>query len=219
MHSHTVLQNQIYPETAATKSRKHSIFTHFPKDRDCDVCLWNKITRAPCKKLIGKAVLRAEKFGDLITADHKVLTEGSESRHNHRYSIVVQDRTTRWIQSYPCKTKSSHETEKSFSKVLEQSHRSAHRQLDGIWDGMWGFIMESPHFNTSHQSETTGIAERAVRRLKKKKALQQYCYSQDWMKGCGPILECYCYLRNIQDLPGDGKTPYERRFGESFKRP
>ena len=28
-----------YPKTVATKSRKHSIFTHFLKDRDCDVCL------------------------------------------------------------------------------------------------------------------------------------------------------------------------------------
>ena len=26
-------------------------------------------------------------------------------------------------------------------------------------------------------------------------------------------MECYCYLRNFQDLLSDGKTPYERRFG------
>ena len=32
-------------------------------------------------------------------------------------------------------------------------------------------------------------------------------------------MECYCYLRNVQDLLADGKTPYERRFGESFKGP
>ena len=32
-------------------------------------------------------------------------------------------------------------------------------------------------------------------------------------------LECFCYLRNVQDLLADGKTPYERRVGESFKRP
>ena len=32
-------------------------------------------------------------------------------------------------------------------------------------------------------------------------------------------MECYCYLRNIQDLLFDGKTPYERRFGEPFKGP
>ena len=32
-------------------------------------------------------------------------------------------------------------------------------------------------------------------------------------------MKCYTYLRNIQDLLSDGKTPYERRFGEPFKRP
>ena len=28
--------------------------------------------------------------------------------------------------------------------------------------------------------------------------------------------ECYCYLRDVQDLLADGKPPYERRFGEPF---
>ena len=32
-------------------------------------------------------------------------------------------------------------------------------------------------------------------------------------------MECYCYLRNVQDLLADGKTPYERRFGEPKKGP
>ena len=32
-------------------------------------------------------------------------------------------------------------------------------------------------------------------------------------------MDCYCYLRNIQDLLSDGKTPYERRFGEPLKGP
>ena len=32
-------------------------------------------------------------------------------------------------------------------------------------------------------------------------------------------MECHCYLRNLQDLLSDGKTPYERRFGERFKGP
>ena len=48
---------------------------------------------------------REEQFGDLITADHKVLNEGSESRENHRHTVVVQDLVTRWVQSYLCKTK------------------------------------------------------------------------------------------------------------------
>ena len=32
-------------------------------------------------------------------------------------------------------------------------------------------------------------------------------------------VECYCYLRNIQDPSSDGKTPYERRFGMPFNGP
>ena len=68
---------------------KHSVYTHFPKDRNCEICQRTKITRAPCRRRNGGAVLRAENFGDLITADHKVLSEKCESRNNHRYAIVV----------------------------------------------------------------------------------------------------------------------------------
>ena len=32
-------------------------------------------------------------------------------------------------------------------------------------------------------------------------------------------MECYCYLRNIQDLLSDGRTPYERRFGMVLNGP
>ena len=32
-------------------------------------------------------------------------------------------------------------------------------------------------------------------------------------------MECFSYLRNIHDLLSDGKTPYERRFGEPLKGP
>ena len=31
-------------------------------------------------------------------------------------------------------------------------------------------------------------------------------------------MECCCYLRDVQDLLADGKTPYERRFGRIFQR-
>ena len=32
-------------------------------------------------------------------------------------------------------------------------------------------------------------------------------------------MECCCYLRNVQDLLADGRTPHERRFGETCKGP
>ena len=84
---------------------KHSVYTHFPKDRNCEICQRTQITRAPCRRRIGRVVLRAEIFGDLITADHKVLSDNCESRNNHRCAVVVQDLFSQWIQSYPCRTK------------------------------------------------------------------------------------------------------------------
>ena len=71
--------------TRSVDFRKHSVYTHFPKDRNCEICQKTKITTTPCRIRIGRVVLRAENFGDLITADHKVLSEGCESRDNHRY--------------------------------------------------------------------------------------------------------------------------------------
>ena len=90
---------------------KHSVYTHFPKDRNCEICQRTKIRRVPCRRRSGGAVPRAENFGDLMTADHKVLSEGCESRNNHRYAVVVQDLATQWIQLYPCRTKTSQETQ------------------------------------------------------------------------------------------------------------
>ena len=122
-------------------SGKHRIITHFPKDRNCDICMRTKITRAPCRNRTGAAVPRAEKFGDLITADHKVLNEGFESRNNHRYAVEVQDLATQWIQSYPCKTKTSQETEKSLTKFLEPTWK-----LKVIYPGIL-YVNTSPFRN------------------------------------------------------------------------
>ena len=102
---------------------KHSVKTHFPKDRNCEICQRTKITRAPCRKRNGGAVLRAVNFGDLVTADHKVLSDNCESRNNHRYAVVVQDLATQWIQSYPCKTKTSLETQRSLRKFMEPERK------------------------------------------------------------------------------------------------
>ena len=57
------------------ESKKQNVFTHFPKDRNYQVCRRTKITKAPCRKRTGCHIPRAENVGDLITADHKVLNE------------------------------------------------------------------------------------------------------------------------------------------------
>ena len=67
-------------------------------------------------------------------------------------------------------------------------------------------------------SEINGIAERAVRRVKEgtSAVLLQSGLDENW---CADSMECYTYLRNVQDLLSDGKTAYERRFGMPFNRP
>ena len=77
----------------------HGVHTHFPKDPNCDICLKTKITRASCRRRAGTVVPKAGNFcdlisGDLMTAEHKVLSEESQWRNNHRYAVVVQDLAT-----------------------------------------------------------------------------------------------------------------------------
>ena len=133
-------------------SSKHSIFTNFTKDRNWDICLKTKITRAPCRKRIGTVVPRAEHFGDVVTADYKVLSEGPESRNNHRYAVVVQDLAT----------KTSQETKKRLQKFLEPTRKP--KVIYTVNSSEFGKSCEElswkRRLSTPHRSETDGIAER-----------------------------------------------------------
>ena len=190
------------------------------KDRNCEICQRTKITRAPCRRRIGGAVPRAENFVDLITADHKVLSDNCESRNNHRYAVVEQDLATQWIQAYPCKTKTSQETQRSLQKFLEPDRNPKVIYTDNSLefgkaceDLSWNHCTTAPHI-----SETNGIAERAVRRVKEgtSAVLLQSGLNESWR---ADSMEWYTYLRNFTDLLSDGMTPYERRFGQPFKGP
>ena len=166
------------------------------------------------------AVPRAENFGDFITADHQVLSDNCESRNNHRFAVVVQDLATQWIQAYPCKTKTSQETQRSLQKFLEPNRNLKVIYTDNSLE--FGKACEDLSWNhctsTPHRSETNGIAERAVRRVKEgtSAVLLQSGLNESWW---ADSMECYTYLRNVTDLLSDGKTPYERRFGQPFKGP
>ena len=185
---------------------KHSVENHFPKDRNCEICQRTKITRAPCRRRTGGAVPRAEIFGDVITADHKVLSEGCESRNNHRYAVVVQNLALQWVQSYPCKTKTSQETQRSLQKFLEPNRKPKVIYSDNSLK--FGKSCEDLSWNhctsTPRRSETNGTAERAVRRVKEgtSAVLLRSGLDEEWW---ADSMECCAYLRNIQDLLSDGK--------------
>ena len=97
---------------------KYNVHTHFPKDRNCEICKRTKITRAPCRRRKGEAVPRADNFGDLITADHKVLSDNCESRNNHRYAVVVQDLAYSMDPGVSVQNKNFTGNSKKLAKVL-----------------------------------------------------------------------------------------------------
>ena len=199
---------------------RHKNGSTVPEDRNCDICLRTKITRVPCRRRNEGSIPRAEKFGDLITTDRKDLNEGSETRNNHRYAVVVQDLATQCIQSYPCKNKNPQETVKSLRKFLEPSQKPKVICTDNSLE--IGKSCEELSWNlrtsTPYRSETNGITERAFRQVKVgTSAVLLHSRLDD--KWWSDSMECYCYLRNVQDLLAERETPYGRRFGEPVKGP
>ena len=112
-----------------------------------------------------RSILGTEKYGDLIAAEHKVLNEGRESRNNHRYAVVVHVLATQWN---PFQTKTSQETEKNLRKFPEPSQKPQVINTDNLLEfgGHCGELSWNHRTTTLHRSETSGIAERAVRRAK-----------------------------------------------------
>ena len=65
--------------------------------------------------------------------------------------------------------------------------------------------------NTLHQSETKGIAEGAVRRVKDGTAMamvQSDLPEDMWHRA----MECSCYLRDVRDKVADDRTAYENKY-------
>ena len=117
-------------------------------------------------------------------------------------------------------TKTSQETQRSLQKFLEPHRKSKVIFTDNSLE--FGKACEDLSWNhctsTPHRSETNGIAEGAVRRVKEgtSAVLLQSGLNENWW---ADSMECNTYLRNVTDLLSDGKTPYERRFGQPIQGP
>ena len=70
--------------------------------------------------------------------------------------------------------------------------------------------------STPHRSETNGIAERAVRRVKEgtSAVLLQSGLNESWW---ADSMECETYLRNVTDLLSDGRRPMKDVLGSHLK--
>ena len=86
-----LLQKHLFLSLCLPKEKgvNRNLFTHFPKDPNREICRRAKITRAPFRGNPDHQDGRlphATTFGDVITADHKILTQEKESRLQHRYA-------------------------------------------------------------------------------------------------------------------------------------
>ena len=162
------------------------------------------------------------KFGDALTADHKVLNDENGSRLQHRYAVAVQGLYFCWTQSqsYPTKKKTAQETVKRLQGFAppDQKPRIIHASnclhfISACEDLCWDLDRSTPYYSLEN-----GIDENAVRREKEgTSALRvQSDLSENWWR---EAMESYCYLRKIQDKLADRKSSCERRCGTPFDGP
>ena len=148
---------------------------------------------------LAKPYSGAGKFGDLLTADHKVLTEGGESRNNHRCAVVVQELATQWIQKNFSGDGKEHESFSSRQKSQKSFILIIHWNLANpvkIYHG----IIELRHIIELRR----GYCWKSGTQNKRREVcvLLQSGLDEKWWADYS--MECYCYLRNVHDLIADG---------------
>ena len=210
-------------------SRTHSIFVHFPKDqklaqspseqklrglkanwwsgtsgRDvgwCDYSWSQSPQRRKWIKAQSSILDRGTRFSYSMDSVFSV-QNNNFSGDGKEFTDILQDLATQW--SSPS---SRLKSRKSFTLTYSLEFCKSCEDLS------WNHRPSTPH-----RSETNGIAERAVRRIKEgpSAVLLQSDLDENWS---ADSVECSCYMRNVQDASADGRTPCERRFGKPFKGP
>ena len=159
----------------------------------------------------------ATQFAHSITLDHIVLRKEEDSaRRRERYSCVVLDIYTRWLQSYAAEFKDAESTRMSLERFLGPQIEPQHIYSDNapeiikaVEDKGWSGRHDT---STPNRPATNGIAEHAVRQCKEgtSAVLLQGGFQPTWW---ADAMSYYTFVHNVADKLSDGKTPYEQRFG------
>ena len=220
-------RTHIRSRVISSKFNCHNLFTHFPKCGECPVCQATKTTRARCP-IKGNAkptdLPEPKKFGDRISLDHAVLNE-EDGHYNQlgespKFALVIQDAFTKWLESDPCPTKTADKIVLQVQRFLGPGCKALHAYSDNAKEIIkamedMGIVHDT---STPHRSETNGVIERAVRRVKEgtSACLVQSGLNEEWWDRA---TKCYCFLRNVVDLLIDGQTAWMKRFGVDFDGP
>ena len=118
---------------------------------------------------IGWTEEHCARLEEIAAEDHSyVATAAERTRRENTWVLVLnssgpkKDLATQWIQSYPCKTKRSQETQRSLQKFLEPTRK--HKVIYTANSQEFGKSCEDLSWNhctsTPYRSETNGVAER-----------------------------------------------------------
>ena len=201
---------------------KRNLFVHFRRTPD----VINANTQKS-QELAAEGILKVEKtryhkqqkLEDTIAAHHKVLNEENESRLHHRYAgggtrFDYSTDTELSVQKQDCtryheKCAAILVSTKASLELVALTILSRSQKLAKICRGSTTCL-------PPHQSETNGIAGRAVRRVEEKTPTLsvQSGLDEHWWR---EAMECCCF--SIPVLLADGNTPYERRYDTPFRGP
>ena len=91
------------------------------------------------------------KFGEVITADHKVFSEDNEPILQHRCAVVMLDFSFYWTKRNPTRNGSADDTKKMCATILaalETTRINLHRKFSKFWC-LRRFTLESRQIHSS----------------------------------------------------------------------
>ena len=223
LHKPSAVKEELVVKTPKVVARKKKIcipddhyINHFPKHPDCIICNQCKIQNSQARRIKEDARTnepKPENFADQVTADHMILGPEEKNKHGDTVALVIQDRASRWLQSYGQSAKAYDHNMDSFQKYFgpHVKPKSVYSDNAPELNKTFKELGWSHDTCTPHRPQTNGIAERAVRRVKEgtRCALVQSGLSSEWWR---EAMECFCFNFNATDVQQFGETPYQNIF-------
>ena len=128
-------------------------------------------------------VIVPKEFAELLSADHKVLSDVNTNRHKDKAALVVQDQGTKFVYGYPVDSKNATATTVALNHFLgdtkcQLAYSDNSQELKKAFEDL-GVVHDH---STPNEPQTNGSIERAVRRVKEGTtcALVQSGLSTSW---------------------------------------
>ena len=201
------------------KSIRHML-THIPKNPFCDICTRAKMFKPPSRAVGGSTKVKAERFGDHITADFIVTRDEDElGIDDEKSALVVKDIATGFMYVYPNARRTTN------AAILAIKHFVGHDEQIGVSysDNAPELISAMKILQCRHVlsrdyiSKSNAQAERAVRSVlegTRVNLLQAGLNHWHWPQAS----RYWCFMQNVIATGGD-KSPWELRFGSKFDGP